>query len=382
MVVRKRVNRSVAPLAAAVALFLAANPAKAETQGYVISWFATATYNLDFKGNCPEDRNGGQIAYRLRTLKQLGYADDVAKAIVQDEEHPLAKEANLKAETRAVVNGKPASIYNYPEAVPDPNLELSSGKYAYGFDLDGKTNPNDFEDPDTGLKVDNQLWRAVGCTESFTATPPDKPYYEDLTWNLMVDSAPGWSLRISGEDLSKDGPVKIVLDRITQHLDRNAAGGILHNMTYVIDPSPRSHNEFNGEIKDGVLWVKKGGNLYLEGEMPYHHEIALENTHMRITRQENQEIAGYWSGYLNWKNWVYMYTARPVNGEDTIGIYYALKKSADADPDPKTGQNRMISATWRMEAVPAYLADISGKIVATPASASQPLQKLADSSGE
>lgn len=378
MSVRSFIMRSAAPVAGIVAALLATAPAgAAETRGYVISWFATATYNLDFKANCPEDRNGGQIAYRLRTLKQLGYPDDVANAIVQDEEHPLAREANQRAETRAVVNGKPASIYNYPEAVPDPNLELSSGKFAYGFDLDGKTKPNDFQDPDTKVKVDNQLWRAVGCTESFTATPPDKPYYEDLTWNLMVDSAPGWAVRITGDDLDKDGPVKITLDRVTQHLDRDAAGGILHNMTYVIDPSSRSHNEFDGEIKDGVLWVKNGGKLYLEGEMPYHHEIALENTHMRIKRRDNQELEGYWSGYLNWKNWVYMYTARPVNGEDTIGIYYALKKSADADPDPKTGQNRLISATWRMEAVPAYLADTSGKIVASPASVSAP-QQFAD----
>ena len=363
------------------ALLTGAPAIAAETNGYVISWFATATYNIDFKGNCPEDRNGGNIAHQLRVLKSLGYADDVAKAIVQDSEHPLAREANNRAETRAVVNGNPASIYNYPEAVPDPNLELSSGKYAYGFDLDGKIKDNDFQDPDTGVKVDNQLWRAVGCTESFTATPPDKPYYEDLTWNLMVDSAPGWAVRITGEDLSKDGPVKVILDRVTQHFDRSAAGGILHNMTYVIDPSSRSHNEFEGEIKDGVLWVKNGGNLYLEGEMPYHHEIALRNTHMRIKRQDNQELVGYWGGYLDWKNWVYMYTARPVNGEDTIGIYHALKKSADADPDPKTGQNRFISATWRMEAVPAYLADISGKIIAAPATTIPP-QKLADSSAE
>jgi len=369
MSVRRLQKQGVVVATLVAAGLLTAVPALAlESRGYVISWFATATYNLDFKANCPEDRNGGQIAYRLRTLKQLGYSDEVANAIVQDEEHPLAREANQRAESRAVVKGRNVSIYNYPEAVADPNLELSSGKYAYGFDLDGKALDNDFQDPDTGLKVDNQLWRAVGCTESFTATPPDKPYYEDLTWNLMLDSAPGWSLRITGEDLDKDGPVKITLDRITQHLDRNAAGGILHNMTYVIDPSSRSHNEFDGEIKDGTLWVRKGGDLYLEGEMPYHHEIALVNTHMRMKTQENNELVGYWSGYLDWKNWVYMYTARPVNGEDTIGIYYALKKSADANPDPLTGQNRHISATWRMEAVPAYLADISGKIVAGPAS--------------
>ena len=37
-----------------VTLLSAASPASAETRGYVISWFATATNNPDFVQNCPE----------------------------------------------------------------------------------------------------------------------------------------------------------------------------------------------------------------------------------------------------------------------------------------------------------------------------------------
>ena len=39
---------------------------------------------------------------------------------------------------------------------------------------------------------------------------------------------------------------------------------------------------------------------------------------------------------------------------------------ADAKPDPKTGQNQEISATFRMEAVPAYLTKLDGTVVAAP----------------
>jgi len=49
-------------------------------------------------------------------------------------------------------------------------------------------------------------------------------------------------------------------------------------------------------------------------------------------------------------------------------MYHALKKMADANPDPATGQNRDISSTFRMEAVPSYLASADGKIVAMPVS--------------
>jgi hypothetical protein len=37
------------------------------------------------------------------------------------------------------------------------------------------------------------------------------------------------------------------------------------------------------------------------------------------------------------------------------GIYYLFKKFADADPDPITGQNASISATYYMQAVPAFV---------------------------
>jgi hypothetical protein len=60
-----------------------------------------------------------------------------------------------------------------------------------------------------------------------------------------------------------------------------------------------------------------------------------------------------------------MYTARCGGGFDCVGMYRALEKLADYDPDPVTLKNRMISITWRMEAVPAFLATEDGKVLAT-----------------
>jgi len=61
---------------------------------------------------------------------------------------------------------------------------------------------------------------------------------------------------------------------------------------------------------------------------------------------------------------MYLYTARPA-ASDPVGFYWSLKKLADNDPDPATGQNRRISTTWRMQAVPAFLAHVDGKVIAT-----------------
>lgn len=347
--------------------------AMAETRGYVISWFATATNTPDFKKNCPENRNGGQVNLAIRNLMAIGYTKEQATAMTNkaggQELGQDNRELRERILMRARVKGQPASIYNYPDAVADPNIETVTGKYAYGFDLGGKE-ANKFIDPETGGKVDNQLWRAVGCTESFDALPPVMPYPEELAWQAMTDSAPAWLIQISGDDLSKDGQVTVTLDRATRHQKRDATGSTLAGATYVIDPNPRSHNELKGQIKDGVVTIQPA-QIFLEAEMPYYPEIALRNTHMRMKLQANGKLVGFWGGYQDWRRWAYMYTARPANNADTIGIYHAVKKMADFDPDPVTGENRYISATYRLEAVPAYVAHSDGTVVATPVMGTQ-----------
>jgi len=344
--------------------FASAQAMALETRGYIISWFATATNVVDFAANCPLDKNGGQLKLNTRQLMEIGYSESEAIEIVKNSGAQLTEEYRRKVYVNASVAGKPAPVFNYPEATKDPNIETVVGKYAYGFNLDGKSSDKDFVDPDTNEPVDNQLWRAVGCLDSFRAIPPSKPYPEDLSWNLMIDSAPGWSMQLVGEDLSKDGPVTVILDRLTQHLQRDATGDVLSNATYIIESDSRSHNELKGHLKDGKLVIEPK-DIYLEAEHPFYFEIALRNAHMRFDVKP-EKVVGYWGGYLNWTDYVYMYTSRPANGADSIGMYHALKKMADASPDPKTGQNQFISGTFRMEAIPAYLADESGKVVATP----------------
>jgi hypothetical protein len=358
--------RTVAVAAAALAC---SAPASAETRGYVISWFATATNNPDHKVNCPENRNGGQVNLALRNLQAIGYSKEEAQKMVNKAGGMEVANADRSIRQRIVmrgqVDGKPASIYNYPDTVADPNIEMVTGKFAYGFDLGGTDPAAKFEDPDTHEKIDNQLWRAVGCTESFVATPPVMPYPEELAWQAMTDSAPAWLIRITGENLNKDGPVTITLDRSTRHPERDATGAYLSAATYIIDPNPRSHNVLQGVIHNGVLTIQPH-EIFLEAEMPYYSEIAMRNTHMRMKLETDGRLTGYWGGYQNWRRWIYMYTARSGNNADTIGLFWAVKKMADSDSDPATGEKRYISSTYRMEAVPAYLAQPDGVVVAAP----------------
>ena len=331
------VTRAVA-VAVAGALALASGArASAETRGYVISWFATATNNPDFVLNCP----------------QAAKDPDRVKFVVKGAPKRYV----------ALVDGKPVQPLDYPDAVrKEIDLETVVGKYAYGFDLGGDA-ANKFIDPETHEKIDNQLWRALGCDSQFQATPHRAPYFQEEAWMNFIDSAPGWAMQITGADLSKDGAVTITLDRTIRHIERDALGGIRSDVTYALDPAPRSHNVLSGEIKDGVLSIRPA-DIYLEGEMTWYPELVLKGAHMRI-HSEPGRLVGYWGGYTNWHRWAYQCTSRPGAGCDGVAYYRNLEKVADADPDPVTGKNRMISTTWRMEAVPAFLATDSGKIVAT-----------------
>ena len=141
------VVRSALVAAAVLTSALGAGPASAETRGYVISWFATATNTRDFAVDCPET------------------AKIVDKAVAEN--GPRRRDV-------ALVEGKPVSASSYPAAVQkDPAIETIQGKYAYGFDLGGPA-ANKFTDPETQGKADNQLWRAVGCHSNFARRPPPR----------------------------------------------------------------------------------------------------------------------------------------------------------------------------------------------------------------
>jgi hypothetical protein len=157
----------------------------------------------------------------------------------------------------------------------------------------------------------------------------------------------------------------------------------MSSASYALDPSPRSHNVLEGELKGGVITIEPA-DIYLQAEMPFYPEMALRNAHMRIKLQPNGQLVGYWGGYFSRERFSYMITSRPGHGGDSIGLYHAVKKMADASPDPKTGQNQEISSTWRMEAVPAFLTTLDGKVVANavlPAGAPAKVAATADTEG-
>jgi small nuclear ribonucleoprotein (snRNP)-like protein len=360
-----RITRSHLMLGLATLSFLTCGSASsvAETRGYAIAQFMTATYANE--GNCPLGGNGTPTDLKVRILSQRGYTKDQALKIIENGDKD-EKGNRFDFLRRGTIDGKPADISNFPYSAPDPKIETNVGKLGYGFNLDGKDGAEALTDPETGERgLDNQLIRALGCFAVYDIRRPVRPYLEDITWDTQMDAMPAWLMSVTGDDLNKDGDVTITFDRALNHLIRDAHGGASADVTFIVDRNPRSHSVFKGKIENGILSITEPGDFSMMSEAPFHTIIQFSKTHLRLKINENRTLTGFIGGYEPWMNY---YTFLAIRGEgtgqvDLPGSYYALKRMADGIPDPKTGENTSISNAYWMELVPAYHASPDGKIV-------------------
>ena len=341
-----------------LALSVAAGPASAsQTKSFVISWFSLATYSQE--GDCSKGLNPSIEKIYSNSLRDQGFPADKIAVMMEGFNGVLKGEMLEAIENRARVGGKPANIYQNPTGQPDTNLNPVDGKLGRGFNLDGKASGPQYEDPfthETG--VDNNHARALGCTNSQRALPPDRSAYWAYAWDGMRSTLPGWILSVTGEDLSKDGEVTVRLDRASEAVPIDANGNARRNTTFRIADDPRSQNEIKGRIKDQVLYVDTG-HLHMTGEPFFFVDFDILDTHMRFDLKADGNLDGILGGYQEWMKIYYTFAAsgtpqESMIGFDTPGFYYSLRKWADAYPDPKTGENTRISTTYRLELVPAY----------------------------
>jgi hypothetical protein len=268
---------------------------------------------------------------------------------------------------RGSIDGKPASVTTFPQSYPDPHIETAVGRYAYGFDLDGAAGPQSFEDPETHqIGVDNQMWRVLGCFANYWVRRPVIPYNESIVWDTAMDSMPAWLMSITGDDLSKDGPVTVTFDRALNILMRDARGAVLPGSSYTIDDDPRSHSVFKGELVNGVVTVGPA-DFFMQGESQFYSVLRLSKARLRVYLKPDGNVYGVLGGYQPWLDY-YHYLAIRGEGDglvDLPGVYNAMKRLADANPDPETGENRDISAAYYIEAAPVFHTDVGGRIVGT-----------------
>jgi len=351
-------------LSVATAALLVAGTAAAETKSFVISYLTDGNWS-DGKTDCPAGLNMSAIDFYRRDLAKAGYKHDEIEAALKD----FPGEGGLKQPWVPMVvtrGNHKDNVYAHPETIEDPGMIEVTGKYSYGFNLDGKgaASPNSFEEPDTHEKgVNNKLYKVEGCIRSYRGLPPPgRPSLPENLWDVLRDVMPAWLITVDAPNgFGKDGPVTITWDRALERITRDASGAVAQaDMTYQVDPDPRSHNELKGEIKGNVITgMAPAWKMVLD---PYlQPDISFANMHMRMTVAADGSVRGTIGGYQPWSTIYYGFAdqghIKEYAGSINLpALYYALKREADFDPDPKTGQNRQISSAYQIEAVPAFVA--------------------------
>ncbi|HCX14856.1 MAG TPA: hypothetical protein DGZ24_06020 [Rhodospirillaceae bacterium] len=333
-----------------------------ESKSFVVSWFTPASYSTD--DDCP-GRNPSIDGIYRHAIKQMGLSPD-------EEERLFAKfdgttggdEAGEIIINRARIDGVPANAYANPMAAPDPNMLTVTGPWAIGFDLDGKgaDDPNTFKDPFTNEHgIDNEFFRAMGCHTGQRAYWPHRVLQGgEYQWDTIRLSQPAWLITIVGEDLERDGDVIVTFDRALESTKWDAQSNTRADMTYRIDPNPRSRNVFKARLEDGVVKSTESANFNMVADPYYIQEFRFRDAQIRLNLMPDGKIDGFVGGYQPFVDpyWGVANGGLALEccaGIDFIGMYHTLRKLADAYPDPNTGQNTHISTTYRVEAVPAFV---------------------------
>jgi hypothetical protein len=93
-------------------------------------------------------------------------------------------------------------------------------------------------------------------------------------------------------------------------------------------------------------------------------EFRLQNTKFDLKLRRDGTVDGFIGGYQPWGDLYFAFAGGGQTAEncfvgDIPGLYYLLRKNADAYPDPTTGVNTAISVAYYLEAIPAFVVPAS-----------------------
>lgn len=355
------------------------NPVAQATQSrsFVVANFYPANYfGAD---TCPQGMNPTPDVFFKRDLKLLGIPQAKINAMF-DKDYIVQTGPTTTPWVSVVAtrgNGRD-NVYLHPTTVPDSQLKSAVGRFGFGFDLDGKgvAGGTTYEDPETHqIGVDNQLFRATGCIPAYKGYPPPQaPLEPEYRWEVSRPSMGAWLITVTGKDLTKDGDVTVVFqESIDPVTTQDANARVRRDMTYRVSPRPTSYNVLRGKLEGGVINTSPA-KLSMRADSYLQPSYDFLQARLRLMLHPDGSLQGMLGGYqpwfeLYWSHAKVGYIDERGFGVDAPALYYALRRHADAYPDPKTGQNTAISAAYRIDAVPAFVSSLAAAPVASTSAA-------------
>ena len=256
----------------------------------------------------------------------------------------------------------------HPSTEPDgfEFLEVE-GEFSWGLNLDGEVGPNDFVHPDGSPGIDNEVYRAVGCVIGFRG--PDgvefifqnKAIVDERYNRMMVELT-------EVDDLENDDSVTVTVYRGMDRLLTDATGSrVMPGGTQRVDRRWGQNliRQTEARIVDSVLITEPIGDLIIPWQNLSVPSIQLFRDARFELDLSAERATGLLAGYADVDTWYYQLirndsTHHLSNGQISgISLYKALRRLADAYPDPETGENTAISTALDIKMTQVFIADES-----------------------
>jgi len=382
---------------AAVVVGLLSSGAVAEAAGSPAASAATSK-----TASLPAPPANGEMAFVFSEFTPAVYADKAACAgglanMVRDNyltTVPAAERARLlKPENEPELTAKwkaygvpgPARrnlCTNYDEFPDHPLYKTVQSKIAYGVNLDGDTSgkPADpyvcphqnFTGPTGEKGVDNQAYRAMGCERNWRATDRVGEGEIHIGWksSLLSDYTVVLILR-NVHSLVNDDNVEVILASAADTPIIDSQQNFVRDASYRVLPTPQWRNVLHGHIHNGVLTTdtkdvllgrSHGADRPVYRVRGVSRDFDFAHSKLELTFKPDGTLDGVIGGYAPLTTFM---TQEIGGGAGTVSVadidcasqYVTLKKLADGERDPSTGQCNRISTVLKLEAVPAFVFD-------------------------
>ena len=317
------------------------SPLRDGTLAYAVTSVRWATYaKPDVPVECPKGVNDGP----REQFKALYPDDGTVRTLVDTQ---LRREIDSWFPT--------TSSERFPFREP-------SGRIAVGLNLDGKIGANDFTSPDGEPGIDNQLFRALGCINSYRDSHGTNDELNAL--EVVKERYNRWMIEITGiTSLENSDPVEVTVYRGLDPL-RTDAGGmkVLSGGTQRIDArwGARFIQHFRGRIVNGVLETEAADLAFPWAVFGVVADDYIRGArfHLKLLPTEAEGLIG---GYADIETW-YLQLMRSQSTHDqsygqlaSASLYKALRRLADGYADPVTGANTAISSALHAKFTQVYI---------------------------
>jgi hypothetical protein len=239
----------------------------------------------------------------------------------------------------------------------------AQGSVSYGLNLDGKTGPNDFHNPQGVKGIDNQLYRAIGCIGAYRMNGVVSFFDTD---DMINNGYNRWLIELTGvDDLANDGDVTVTTYRGLDELHRDGTGlAFTPGATQLIDVrwGQSFISQLKGKIVDGVLTTEPIDTLKWPNSQPGvssgYYIIRGSRLQLDLTQQTAK---GFLAGYVDVEGFSHQLNTNWATHHQSYGqlsaasLHHALRRLADGYPDPKTGVNTAISSAVQLTLTQAFL---------------------------